>query len=458
MTATETSIPHGPATAGYAGSKNGFFSIGGRVLLMSFPLMVGSLTAATQAIAKLGLLTYHNDTQALYIFSMVTPGFILMLAFMESLAVANQVFSSRSVKNWPKGDIQRATKFFSILGSVLISLVGLGIYGVQNFIPTDSVMHPIMPKMALFVLSFIPFFIFEVRNAALRGQGRTGLALIPFAVLIIVDFTATAVGILVLNLGFDAILIGNLAGPIAAFPVIYYLLNREVGEHAPSVDQGYKRNVIRMLIGVGVPTFLTTFAGSIAAMVIFPMLANFGEDTASSFILVIRMRVLFIIPAIAAGSAIAIMINTKGDHEHGEESRRILTYGTAMIALIYVIATAVLYVFHADVVGLMVPAQNMSLRSDSVTLLGLLIFTFFLLGVGTMVQIILEHLGKGAQVLVITLLAEAITVGLAIYLLKSGGDLPLLTMVMTAAAAFSMVAYGIFLLRLVKKMDAPHAV
>lgn len=454
MTAIETSLSNSPDRSG---PNNGFFSIGGRVLMMSLPLMVGSLIAASQALAKLGLLTYQNETEALFIFSMVTPGFILMLAFMESMAIANQVFSSRSVKNWPKGDVKRATTFFSILGSVLIVMVAAGIYFAQGFLPTDHVMYPIMPFMAMFVLSFIPFFVFETRNAALRGQGRTGLALIPFAVLIVVDFTVTAIGILYMGWGFNAILVGNVVGPLVAFPVIYHLLNREVAGSEPSVDQGYKRNVIRMLIGVGVPTFLTTFAGSIAAMVIFPMLASFGNDTASSFILVIRMRVLFIIPAIAAGSAIAIMINSKGDHEHGQESRRILTYGTLMIALIYVIATAVLYLFHADVVGLMVPTDNGSLQSQSIILFGLLIGTFFLIGVGTMIQIILEHLGKGALVLITTILAEAITVGFVIFLLKSGGDLTMLALVMTGAAAFSLLAYCYFFMRLVSKMEAPHA-
>ncbi|MEP4199147.1 MAG: hypothetical protein ABJL99_26270 [Aliishimia sp.] len=458
MTTSDTSLNPSPYLTTAPKTGNGFFSIGGKVLLMSLPLMVGSLTAATQAIAKLGLLTYHNDTDALFIFSMVQPGFILMLAFMESLAISNQVFSSRSVKTWPKGDVFRATRFFSILGSVLIGLVAGAIYAAQNIVPADNVMHPILPKMALFVVSFIPFFVFEAKNAALRGQGRTGVALIPFAVLIVVDLVVTAIGILVYDLGFDAILLGNLVGPLVAYPVIHYLLRKEIGAAEPSVNEGYRRNVIRMLIGVAVPTFLTTFAGSIAAMIIFPMLASFGSETVSSFVLVIRMRVLFIIPAIAAGSAIAIMINTKDDQEHGEESRRILKYGASMIALIYVVATTILFLTYENVVGLMVPGENAALQSDTVTLFGLLIFTFFLIAVGTMLQVVLEHLGKGALVLVTTILAEAITVGFAIYLLQTGSGLTPLTMVMTGAAAFSTLAYCVFFARLVKNLGASDAV
>jgi Na+-driven multidrug efflux pump len=457
MTVSETGLSGGrrgrDLTAG-----PGFFGIGGRVLALSLPLMVGSLTAAGQSIAKLGLLTYHGETEALYLFSMVQPGFILMLAFMESLAIANQVFSSKSVRTWPKGDVRRATTFFSALGCLLILVVAAGIRGAQPLLPVDSVMRPILPEMALFVLSFLPFFLFEARNAALRGQGRTALALVPFAVLIAVDLGVTAAGVMLFDLGFHAVLLGNVAGPLVAFPLTYILLNRTVGPAAPVADPGYRRNVLRMLIGVATPTFLTTFAGSVAAMVIFPLLARLGPDAVSSFLIVVRMRVLFIIPAIAAGSAMAIMINSKNETEHGAESRRILSCGTAMIALIYVAATAGLYLGHGGIVGLMVPADNPPLRAAATELFRLLILTFFLVAVGTMLQVVLEHLGKGVPVLVATLATEAMTIGAAIWLLQSGAGLVALTQVMTAAAALTLLAFAAFFLRFLRRLEMRHAV
>jgi Na+-driven multidrug efflux pump len=458
MTASDTSVGQMPLERTTVDAAPGFFRIGGRVLAQSLPLMVGSLAAAGQSIAKLGLLTYHGAADALYLFSMVQPGFILMLAFMESLAIASQVFSSKSVKAWPKGDVRRAATFFSVLGTALILLVAAGIYAARWVLPASSVMVPILPQMAMYVMSFLPFFLFEVRNAALRGQKRTALALLPFAVLIAVDLAVTAAGILIWNLGFMAILLGNVAGPIVAYPVTWVALNRTVGPSAPTPDAGYRRNIIRMLIGVALPTFLTTFAGSISAMVIFPMLARLGSDTVSSFLIVVRMRVLFIIPAIAAGSAIAILINSRGEGEHDLESRRTLIFGTLMIALIYVVATAALYIWHWRVVGLMVPQDSPALRDVTAQLMKLLILTFFLIGVGTMLQVILEHLGKGALVLFSTLVTEGLTIGAALYLLQTNAGLQPLTMVMTAAATLTTLIFAAFFLRLVKTLDAPHAV
>ncbi len=458
MTLSDTSLAPTSRLGDAADGAPGFFRTGGRVLALSLPLMVGSLTAAGQAIAKLGLLTYHGETEALYLFSMVQPGFILMLAFMESLAIASQVFSSKSVKAWPRGDIRRATTFFSALGSVMILLVAAAIFGAQRLLPAGSVMLPVLPRMALFVLSYLPYFLFEARNAALRGQGRTALALIPFAVLILVDLGVTTVGVLEFGLGFDALLLGNVAGPLVAFPLTWALLNRTVGASAPRPDPGYRRNIIRMLIGVALPSFLTTFAGSVAAMVIFPMLARLGPDAVSSFLIIVRMRVLFIIPAIAAGSAIAIMINSRGEHEHGPESRRILIHGTAMIGLVYIVATTGLYLIHAPVVALMVPAGNPALRIATDDLLQLLILTFYLIGVGTMLQIILEHLGKGALVLIATLVTEGLTIGAAVHLLRTGAGLPPLALVMTAAAALTAITFAVFFLRLVKQLEVRHAV
>jgi hypothetical protein len=75
-----------------------------------------------------------------------------------------------------------------------------------------------------------------------------------------------------------------------------------------------------------------------------------------------------------------------------------------------------------------------------------------------MLQVILEHLGKGALVLVSTLVTEGLTIAAALYLFQTGGRLPALTMVMTAAAALTMLAFAIFFLRLVKRLGASHAV
>lgn len=436
----------------------GFLSVGAKVLMLALPLMVGSLFAAGQSVIKLSLLTYGNDPDALYTMAMVTPGFILMLAFMESLAIANQVFSSKSFKDWPRGDVFRSTKVLSLLGAVLITLIAAGIYGAQNVVPADHVIYPVLPDMSLFLLSFVPFFLFEVRNAALRGQGRTALALIPFAVLIVVDLGVTTAGIMIYDMGFEAVLLGNVVGAVVAFPVISYLLKREIGDAAPSTDGTFKRNILRMIIGVAAPIFMTTFAGSIAAAVIFPMLANLDKDAASAFLMIIRLRVLFMIPAIASGSAIAIIINKEGKAADFEETRRVLIHGTTVIALIYAIATALLYVFHDVALGPFIAGEDSALEAIATALLFQLILTFFFFAVGTMLQVILEHLGWGVMVLLATIAAEAITIGLALLLLQQGGDLTALMQVMNIVAGLSMLAFFAFFLRMMKTLEATRAV
>ena len=439
-------------------AQPGFFGIGSKVLLLALPLMVGSLAAAGQSVAKLTLLTYGSDPDALFTMAMVQPGFILMLAFMESLAIANQVFSSKAFKDWAKGDIFRSTKVLTIAGTILIALIAAAVWGAQSIIPEDHVIHPVLPDMSLFLLSFIPFFLFELRNAALRGQGRTALALIPFAVLIVVDLGVTATAIMVYNMGFEAVLIGNIVGAVVAFPIISYLLRREIGDAAPSTDGTFKRNMLRMIIGVAIPIFMTTFAGSIAAAVIFPMLANLDKDAASGFLLIIRLRVLFIIPAIASGSAIAIIINKEGEAGDIDETKRVLIHGAGVIALIYAIATLVLYLFHDVALGPFISDENAALETVATTLLLQLILTFFFIAIGTMLQVILEHLGWGVMVLIATIAAEAITVGWALMLLKQGGDLPALMQVMTIVAGLSMLAFLAFYLRMMKTLEKTRAV
>ena len=151
-----------------------------------------------------------------------------------------------------------------------------------------------------------------------------------------------------------------------------------------------------------------------------------------------------------------------GEHFGPHLERTLVTKGVAdgpnTPPSIYAIATLVLYLFHDAALGPFISDENAALETVATTLLLQLILTFFFIAIGTMLQVILEHLGWGVMVLIATIAAEAITVGWALMLLKQGGDLPALMQVMTIVAGLSMLAFLAFYLRMMKTLEKTRAV
>lgn len=412
-----------------------------RILWLALPLMAGTLIAAGLQVLKTAILTHHGDTAALFTLAQVQPAFILMLACLESLAIANQVFSSKSVTNWPRGDVLRATRAFTIIGLGLTLLLVAGFFAA-GFLLSDwwPVGQQLLPAMGLFILSMSPFLLFELRNGALRGQGRTGQALIAFGVLIAVDAVITWVGVVHFDLGFNAVLLGNAAGPLVALPVVIWMLRREIGKAVPGPVEAFRKHMIGMTIGVAGPVFVSMFAGSASAAVIFPAMAALGPDVSSAFLILVRIRIFFIIPAVAMGSAIAILINQLPERGYGAEKRKTLLTGVTLVLVVYAMATAAIYAARFLLVDQVVPPQSLALSAATLGLIEQLIATFYLIALFTMAQVILEHLGFGVRVLLVTVVSEIATIALCLYMLPQG--LPGLVLVMNgvAIATFAMMA------------------
>lgn len=427
-----------------------------KITKLAFPLMIGAVVAAGLQILKTSILTHADATEALYIVSMIQPGFILMLAFLEALAVTNQVFASRTVSGSTQGDIEKASRIYTALGIMIAGLLAAAFWG-SSFILSWKEATVIMPKMALFVLSMIPYMIFEMRNAALRGLGRTDQALIPLAILVIGDLAITWVGVNHFDLGFNAVLLGNVFGPILAYPVVSALLRRQTSDAGNAEKNAFVKSIIGLTIGVAIPIFGSMVASSVTAAVIFPALSDMGEYMSSSFFIIVRLRILFIIPAIAIGSAIAILVNQLPENGAAKEKRSILYTGVSTVLGAYVVATIALFVLRMGVIGWIVPIEQTTLFAATDELMTYLIITFALLAGSTMLQVILEHLSKGVPVLIITIMSEVLTISLALWVLAQGNGLDGLVWVMNATAILNFILMaGVFfmLLRGIKANNA----
>jgi hypothetical protein len=103
-----------------------------------------------------------------------------------------------------------------------------------------------------------------------------------------------------------------------------------------------------------------------------------------------------------------------------------------MVLVLYALATVGAYAGRFWLVAQIVPVDNAGLSVATLGLIDQLIATFYLIAVFTMLQVILEHLGLGVRVLLVTVVSEVATIVLCLQALPQG--LPGLVWVMNGVA------------------------
>ena len=431
-----------------------------RILTLAVPFAIGAGITSALNLGKVALLSRAPDTGALTILSLLLPAFIVILALMEGLAITNQVFSAKSKKNWPRRGVLQSSRRLSVLGVALFAALAAGAFVLSRLVSFDNPAVATMVRhFPLFILSMSAFLVFDIYFGAMRGQGHVMRGLVPFAGLVAVDLGVTWWLVADLGWGFEAVLVGNLAGPLLMLPVMLLMLRTKVAEGPDVPPEAFAARLRQLLIGVGLPVCASILVGFVSSSAIMPVLSDLGRDNAAAFFVVLRFRIAFMIPAIAIGSAIAILCNQAA--EDGDEGRRrsYLIVGAAVLLAFYGALTALLPMWSGPVLDILVPDGAAALRIATEDMLRVLGLTFFLVSGSAMFQVILEQLGRGAQVLVITIATEAATCGAVLWFaLYRGADLAVVLQILIALAAATFALFAVQFVLLVRKTDATNAV
>ncbi|QDG94524.1 hypothetical protein NIBR502774_18485 (plasmid) [Rhizobium sp. NIBRBAC000502774] len=431
----------------------------GRILSQAAPLAIAACILSALNLGMLAVLSRHGDLEAIYLTSLMQPAFFFVIAVMEGLAITNQVFAAKSKHAWPKRSILTSSRILSGFGIAVISTIALLSWILSKTVATETRTYALIGAyLPLTLLSMTAFVAFEVHHGALRGRGRALLGLVPFGLAAGLSILCTWVLLRSLELGFEAVLIGNFVGPFLMLPVVVVLLHREArnGEFMTAGD--FSKRIRQLLKTVGMPVFSSVIVASIGAAVLFPVLDGFGEDDISAFLVIVRLRAAFMIPAIAAGSAIAILINQTGRGLGSISARRYLATGMPMFIGFYALATAALYFNQSIAISAIVPERAEALNSASQELLFLLLPTFFLIPCSVLVQIILEQVGDGIKVFLLSSIIEVLTVCAVIFAVVQDKPLVFICLILTVSASLAFILLVLRICLISRTWESPDAV
>lgn len=385
------------------------------ILALAWPMMITAVVVSLSQNLQIAILGNGVQSQTLLTLSFLQPFNFLFIAIMECLAITNQVFSARSRHDWPRQRIRQSSFLLAVAGVVATLLVAalcwLLATPLARWMNSDdlSLMRSAAPG---YLLSMAPFLALEVVNAALRGQGRTVQAMSLMCSYVLFNAAGCYLGFHVYQLGFDAVLLANSIPALLLLPWAVMALGRVTTPVPDDRSGAFIPRLLALLADAGIPVFFSMLVVFFSSMALFPLVAKLGEGYLPAFLIVIKLRAFFIIPAVAIGSAIAILFNQRLKTHVLAQQVRLLNSGVGMIALVYFLLTLALCWSGGGIVAGF--SNDATIRQASQTLLVLLLPTFFLTSLVAALQTLLEQLERGKRVLLFTVLLELLMVAVAL--------------------------------------------
>lgn len=404
---------------------------------LAAPLVIGGLGAAFLHLGQTYIFGHHPESSELFALSVMQPFFFLFIALMEAVAITNQVVSAKSSTDGPHRRAVISSVILSVVVATLVVSIACLFLPLRAYLDFgDSVGGTTaLEILPWWFLSLAPFAVFEVFNAGLRGVGRTKQAMLLMLTLVVMNLVTVGVLVQGMSFGIEAIVWANWLVPLVLLLPAVVMLRRAAWQRATPMRPPLPIFLPIMLAAVGGPIFISMISVFISSIVIFPFLTELGPENTSAFLVVMRVRALMVIPAVALGSALAILINQTVERISDADKRRLLMLGLQITAGCYLVFALVGAVVYDWVFERMVADRDV--LDVILTIKGPVIATFFAIPIVAALQTLLEQLGRGTLVVLSTIAIELLTVGLLLTMYDSSmGILTIMLIVLLNAAVY----------------------
>ncbi len=366
-----------------------------RILVLAVPIMLAALTGVLVQFAVVALLGRISD-QALYVRSLYLPVAFLMLALQEGLDVSTQVAVAIS-----KGRADRAG-IAPLAGSFL--WLGVGLSGLACLVLTLAA--PTLAGLLSAGAADRAVFVAFVRWSALAGLAAVGPTVLAAtlrgwgkaaaAAAVSISTAVTQVGTVALlgfgtGLGVFSVPLAVVAGAVVG-TVVGVLSWRRHG--LPVIDlRTWRPAAARTLLGVGGPvatSYLLLFGSNLGLLWV---LGPFGAAVVSGFSGAYTVQTVMIVPAIALGSATAIVMNQMRGQGRNTALPTVFRAGIELALVGYVGVAAVSWLGRGALAAAV--ARSPVIADQVQRYLGIVLPTIMLMGLLLVALTVLEQLGAG---------------------------------------------------------------
>tara|TARA_B100000949_G_scaffold235323_1_gene257736 strand:- start:1107 stop:2465 length:1359 start_codon:yes stop_codon:yes gene_type:complete len=387
---------------------------------LAFPIMAGMGIHILYTIVDMIFIgRLGGDAIAAVAFNM--PLFFLVLGLSFGVGSGVTASIARFIGEKDKVNADNTAEHAVALGliiSTILTTLGL-IYGeglLQRLGATESVL-PLSWDYLKVSLIGLPFMVFSTFfRSILSGEGDMKLPMAVAGLGTILNIILDPIFIFTLGYGVGGAAMASAISQLIVFVIFVYMLF--VKEHAyirfrmrdfsPSIF------IIKDIIRVGLPASMSMIIMAFGQLVFNRILVRFSTDAVAAYQVGGRMDMVIFLPIMAIASALTTLVGMFFGAKEIEKIKFIAKYGIIWSMMVTGVLSIILYIFAPLFVKNF--TLDVDIQSIAVTYLRFICLIYPLIAIGMTVGRILQGLGKGLPILVITSIRIlALSAPLALY-------------------------------------------
>ena len=387
---------------------------------LAFPIMAGMGIHTLYTIVDMIFIgRLGGDAIAAVAFNMPLFFLVLGLSFGVGSGVTASIARFIGAKDKVNADntAEHAVALGLIISTILTTL-GL-IYGedlLQRLGATESVL-PLSWDYLKVSLIGLPFMVFSTFfRSILSGEGDMKLPMAVAGLGTILNIILDPIFIFTLGYGVGGAAMASVISQLIVFLIFVYMLF--VKEHAyirfRMQDFSPSIFIIKDIIRVGLPASMSMIIMAFGQLVFNRILVRFSTDAVAAYQIGGRMDMVIFLPIMAIASALTTLVGMFFGAKEIEKIKFIAKYGIIRSMMVTGVLSIILYIFAPLVVKNF--TLDVDIQSIAVTYLRFICLIYPLIAIGMTVGRILQGLGKGLPMLVITSIRIlALSAPLALY-------------------------------------------
>lgn len=387
---------------------------------LAFPIMAGMGIHTLYTIVDMIFIgRLGGDAIAAVAFNM--PLFFLVLGLSFGVGSGVTASIARFIGAKDKVNADNTAEHAVALGliiSTILTTFGL-IYGeglLQRLGATESVL-PLSWDYLKVSLIGLPFMVFSTFfRSILSGEGDMKLPMAVAGLGTILNIILDPIFIFTLGYGVGGAAMASAISQLIVFFIFVYMLF--VKEHAyiqfRMRDFSPSLFIIKDIIRVGLPASMSMIIMAFGQLVFNRILVRFSTDAVAAYQVGGRMDMVIFLPIMAISSALTTLVGMFFGAKEIEKIKFIAKYGIIRSMMVTGVLSIILYIFAPLIVKIF--TLDVGIQSIAVTYLRFICLIYPLIAIGMTVGRILQGLGKGLPMLVITSIRIlALSAPLALY-------------------------------------------
>jgi putative MATE family efflux protein len=332
--------------------------IGKALFSLAIPLMVSSGLATTQSIidtfwvGKLG-------KEALA--AVALGGTIMMFLFALGIGIAAGTLAlvARFVganQHKTANNVAFQALIMALVMSAIVGTVGFFCSGplLKSLGASAEVVHLGVGYLRILFAGTVTLFVLFLGSATLQGAGDTitpmKMSLLANVLNMIFDpFFIFGIGLP--RMGVSGAAVATVLSQAISGALILYILARPGAAIHLNIKQ-LKLDVQTMkdILKIGVPNSFQMFVRSVMVLILISLVASFGNSAIAAYGIGVRLRMIFLMPAFALGSASATMVGQNLGAGEFLRARKSALFATLVDMGIMVIASILFFIFSQDII------------------------------------------------------------------------------------------------------------